>query len=507
MNYSRIACLYIVMLFWSVGLKGCGKPEAVEPPVEPQIKLVANPTSFTFDASGGVQSLAINSNGLWRIDFDSFTWCRPSIQTSFGNATVSITADPNPTHQNRTAIFPLSAQGAQPIAISITQAGKVPDLDLPGYADSIPPDNTGMRQLTSFEFAKLMTVGWNLGNSLEAITVIREGVYSGGETTWGNPATTKNLIDSVKAAGFNTIRIPVSWSHKLEDPVNYKISKEWLERVEEVVNYVIDNGMFAKINIHWDGGWKNQPFYRYQDSLNTKLEALWMQIAIHFRNYDDRLLFAGTNEVHVAGQWGAPSQENANVQNSFNQTFIDAVRSTGGRNTYRHLVVQSYNTNIDHAVRFFVMPHDPTANRIMTEIHFYDPWEFALLETGNFNTQWGLPFAGGDVSNWGQEAWVDQQFARVKTLWIDRGVPVLLGEYGAIFRTNLVGDALVKHREARNHYLEYVTRAAINIGMVPIYWDNGHLGNNGFGLFNRNNGSIVYRDALDAIMRGAGVVR
>jgi len=504
MNYSKFICAIVILVFWSGGLKGCGKPEVEEPVVEPQIELVANPTTFNFDATGGVQTLVITSTGLWRVEFANISWCRPSISTSMGNATVKITADPNPTSQSRTASITLSAQGAESITLTVTQSGKTLDPIIPGLADSIAPDNTGMRNLTSFNFAKLMTVGWNLGNSLEAITVVREGVYTGGETTWGNPATTKRLIDSVKAAGFNTVRIPVSWSHQLADVGTFTIRKDWLERVEEVVKYVIENDMFAKINIHWDGGWKNQPFYRNQDSLNNKLEVLWKQIAIHFRHYDDRLLFAGTNEVHVAGQWGAPTQENANVQNSFNQTFINAVRSTGGRNSYRHLVVQSYNTNIDHAVRFFVMPHDPTPNRIMTEVHFYDPWEFALLETGNFNTQWGQPFAGGDVSNWGQEAWIDQQFARVKTLWIDRGIPVLLGEYGAIFRTALVGDALEKHRQARNYYLEYVTHAAIRNGMVPIYWDNGHLGNNGFGIFNRNDGSVVYRDALNAIMRGAG---
>src|SRR5690606_33120968 len=149
-----------------------------------------------------------------------------------------------------------------------------------------------------------------------------------------------------------------SYSHMLENQETYKIRDDWKLRVEEVVNYVLENDMYAMINIHWDGGWMNQPTYANQEEINEKLAALWNQVALHFRDYDDHLLFAGTNEVHIANNYGTPTAENAAVQNSFNQTFVDVVRSTGGRNTYRHLVVQGYNTNIEHTVNQLTIPVD-----------------------------------------------------------------------------------------------------------------------------------------------------
>src|SRR5690606_5013077 len=123
-----------------------------------------------------------------------------------------------------------------------------------------------------------MTVGWNLGNSMEAINA-NNGVYTGNETTWGNPAVTKELIDAVKAAGFNAVRIPVSWSHQMEAGTDYKIKLAWKQRVEEVVNYVLDNEMYAIINIHWDGGWLDHPDYAHQDEINDKLAKIWKQVA------------------------------------------------------------------------------------------------------------------------------------------------------------------------------------------------------------------------------------
>lgn len=368
-------------------------------------------------------------------------------------------------------------------------------------ADYIEPDHSGMRDLSSLEFSKLITAGWNLGNSLESINVY-EGAYSGDETSWGNPVVTQSLINAVKAAGFNAVRIPVAWSHSLEDETNYTIKQSWFGRVEEVVNYVLSNGMYAIINIHWDGGWMNFPDYAHQWQINNKLSILWKQIALYFRDYTDYLLFAGTNEVHLEGDYGSPNTENITVQNSFNQTFVDTVRTTGGRNTYRQLIVQAYNTNIEYAVNYLSMPSDPTAERLMAEVHFYDPYDFALQEDGGYKTQWGTPFAGGDVSSWGQEDWVNQAFDMMKTGFIDKGIAVILGEFGAILRSSLA-SGLTEHIESRNYYLEYVTGAARSRSLVPFYWDNGNTGNNGFGLFDRYTAAVAHQDAINAIMSGA----
>jgi endoglucanase len=256
--------------------------------------------------------------------------------------------------------------------------------------------------------------------------------------------------------------------------------------------------MYAIINIHWDGGWlEEHPLYSHQEDVNIKQKALWEQIAVAFRDYDEHLLFAGTNEVHA--NYGDPTAENIETQQSYNQTFVDAVRSTGGKNAWRNLVVQGYNTNILHAYNHMTMPSDPTANRIMAEVHFYDPWDFCGDATSD-KFLWGAEFSSSpNVSNWAQEAWVYEAFGMMKTKFVDNGIPVILGEYGAILRADLQGPAQQNHIEARNHYLNYVTQAAKDNGLVPFYWDNGYTGNNAFGLFNRANGEKVHNDAITAI--------
>jgi endoglucanase len=480
-------------------------PEQVE-----DITLKVQPVSLNFPAEGGEQIISVTSNSNWTISFSSDSWAKPNISASKGNADVKIVAEASYVEEERAVVLTVSAgknDNKKEIEVTVTQDALNPP-DEPGNgddpADYIEPDASGMRDLTAVEFSQLMTVGWNLGNSLEAINV-DEGVYSGDETSWGNPVVTEQLIDSVAEAGFNTIRIPVSWSHKIVDETNYKISDSWLQRVEEVVNYVLDNEMFVMINIHWDGGWMNHPFYDNQDEINNKLEALWKQIAVYFRDYDDRLLFAGSNEVHVEGDYSDPSSENVEVQNSFNQTFVNTVRATGGRNAYRYLVVQAYNTNISYAVDYMVMPTDEATNRLLAEVHFYDPYDFTLQTDGNFKTQWGEPFSEGDVSSWGQEDWVDEAFGMMKTNFVDEGYGVILGEYGAVLRSDLTGDELDQHIEARKYYLEYVTSAAIENHIVPFYWDNGWAGINGFALFDRQSAEVVDPGALEAVLNGAGI--
>lgn len=355
----------------------------------------------------------------------------------------------------------------------------------------IPPDTTGMSDLTSVELAKEMVPGWNVGNSLEAI---------GGETAWGNPLITQRLIDSVKAAGFKAIRIPVAWSN-FSDTSAYTIKTEWLNRVKEVVDYVVNNDMYAIINIHWDGGWM-QPTYAMQDYVNTRLSVMWDQIAVHFRDYGNHLLFAGTNEVMVEGIYGPPNKEFCAVQNSFNQTFVTTVRSTGGRNAYRYLVVQGFNTNIDYTVSCFIAPEDETENRLMVEVHYYDPYNFTLNTQNDNIIQWGKYVTDpSKTETWANEPYADNQFLKMRNKFINQGFGVILGEYGATARLNLGSDELnAEHAGFRLYYNAYITASMICRGLVPFYWDNGYTGNHGSGLFNRSTGAQVYPEIIDAIM-------
>ncbi|MHA7100822.1 cellulase family glycosylhydrolase [Roseivirga pacifica] len=490
---------YLFILSFSFSMLSCKEDEPT-PPEQPEddVVLQVDNTSYSFTAEGGSEALQITSNALWRFEFASDSWGKPSIQTSRGDATIQILAGENESTEARTATITLTSEGTDDITISLSQTGREPDPTEPEKPDYIDPDQTDMRNLTSVQLTELMGLGWNLGNSMEAITVNGD-VLSGNENSWGNPTVTKTLIDAVKAAGFNTIRIPVSWSHMIEDEETFYIKYEWKQRVEEVVNYALENDMYAIINVHWDGGWMDHPDYENQDAINTKLAAFWKQIAKYFRDYDDKLLFAGTNEVHVEGNYNPPTAENAEVQNSFNQTFINTVRATGGRNTYRHLVVQTFNTNIEHGVNHLIIPEDETDDRMLVEVHFYDPYQFALQEDGG-KSLWGRAHAGdAQHSGWGDEDWIDQTFASVKTNFVDAGYGVILGEYGAILRTELPSAGYDGHVTARNNYLNYVTSKALENGMVPVYWDNGHTGNNGFGLFDRATGEQAYADAIQAI--------
>lgn len=487
---------FILLVLLSV-LGGCKDDDPKTGPGVPGDEgttLAVTPAALNFVAEGEAQTLAITTDGGWRINYSTTSWCKPQTFSGSGNATVTITAEKNEAEESRAETMTVVAGSADPVTITLTQAGKTPDPVLPDY---IEPDQTGMRDLGAVEFSRLMKIGWNLGNSMESI-LVNEGVYTGNETSWGNPRVTKELIDAVKAAGFNAVRIPVAWSHSLEAD-GLTIKSEWMKRVKEVVDYAIANDMFVLINIHWDGGWMDHPDNTHKEEINTKLAALWKQIAKNFRDYDDRLLFAGTNEVHMDGDYSnMPEQEYTDVQNSFNQTFVTTVRATGGRNTYRQLVVQAYNTNIAIACDRLVMPDDPTPNRLMAEVHFYDPYDFALKEDEPYKTQWGQGYT--DVSDWGQEAWVDETFGKMKTNFVDRGIGVILGEYGAVLRTSLPEDKLAGHVDSRDYYLHYVTRAAKQNGLVPFYWDNGNAGDKGFALFNRNTAEVAYPETVQKLM-------
>jgi hypothetical protein len=342
---------------------------------------------------------------------------------------------------------------------------------------------------TAQQVASQINLGWNLGNTLEAIC---------SETAWGNPATNQALINSVKAAGFNAIRIPVSWNCHINPASSTTIPADWMTRVKQVVDMAIAQNMYVIINIHWDNGWlQDHVSDADAPAVNARQDALWTQIANTFKTYDQRLLFAGTNEVHA--NYDTPNAEQNRVQQSYNQTFVTAVRRTGGNNASRTLVVQTYNTNIQHGINFFNMPTDTIASRLIVEVHNYDPYDFTINPNGACNF-WGAPYPdSGSNCNWAYESYFDALFAQVRQKWIDQGIPVILGEYGVETRSG-------KNLDARAYWNEYINRAAALNGIKTFYWDNGAPSTgNTFKIFDRNTGAIVDQQVLDAILRGSGV--
>lgn len=345
------------------------------------------------------------------------------------------------------------------------------------------------------EIAKRMHVGWNLGNTLEATC---------DENAWGAGKTSQKLIDSVKAAGFNTVRIPVSWfCHS--DTVSNKINEKWIARVKEVVDYCIKDDLYVIINMHWDKGWlENRINAANQKEVNKRQHIYWTQIAKYFKNYDEHLLFAAANEPNAA------NAAQLDILMSYYQTFVDAVRETGGNNASRTIIVQGPETNIEKTLDLMnSLPKDKIQDRMMVEVHYYTPFQFCLMEK---EAAWGKPFyywgkdnhSKTDVehnSTWGEEAMVDKLFGDLKTKYVDKGIPVILGEFGAYKRKLSAPSDQILNEKSVEFYGKYVVKSALENGIIPYYWD---IPNN---LFNRDSGQVLDRGILKAMMEGAKEAR
>ena len=370
-------------------------------------------------------------------------------------------------------------------------------------------DTTSFEDLNQSQIVEAMGPGWNLGNQLESVT---DNVPE--ETNWGNPVITEKLIQSVKAAGFKSIRIPVSYFAKIDDDKDYTIDSKWLDRVQEVVNYCIKNDLYAVINIHGDGyntidgGWllcngKNQT------EIKKKYKKVWKQIAERFKNYDEHLLFESMNE-EFDGSYSEPNKEYYQNINDYNQIFVDTVRKTGDNNTKRWLIIPGWNTNIDYTAGDygFKLPTDQYRNksidkeeqRIMISVHYYSPWDFCGGENCVI-TQWGNEADDpSKTSTTCDETYMKNQLNLMKTTFADKGYPVFIGEYGSIDKTSYDSE--------NEYYRAYFSRKLCQLsrknGCIPMYWDNGYNGVHGFGLFDRTTCEITQPVIIDAIMEGFG---
>lgn len=370
-------------------------------------------------------------------------------------------------------------------------------------------DITSFEDLNQSQIVEAMGPGWNLGNQLESVT---DNVPE--ETNWGNPVITEKLIQSVKAAGFKSIRIPVSYFAKIDDDKDYTIDGKWLDRVQEVVDYCIKNDLYAVINIHGDGyntidgSWllcngKNQT------EIKKKYKKVWKQIAERFKNYDEHLLFESMNE-EFDGSYSEPNKEYYQNINDYNQIFVDTVRKTGDNNTKRWLIIPGWNTNIDYTAGDygFKLPTDQYRDksidkeeqRIMISVHYYSPWDFCGGENGVI-TQWGNEADDpSKTSTTCDETYMKNQLNLMKTTFADKGYPVFIGEYGSIDKTSYDSE--------NEYYRAYFARKLCQLsrknGCIPMYWDNGYNGVHGFGLFDRTTCEITQPVIIDAIMEGFG---
>lgn len=370
-------------------------------------------------------------------------------------------------------------------------------------------DITSFEDLNQSQIVEAMGPGWNLGNQLESVT---DNVPE--ETNWGNPVITEKLIQSVKAAGFKSIRIPVSYFAKIDDDKDYTIDSKWLDRVQEVVDYCIKNDLYAVINIHGDGyntidgSWllcngKNQT------EIKKKYKKVWKQIAERFKNYDEHLLFESMNE-EFDGSYSEPNKEYYQNINDYNQIFVDTVRKTRDNNTKRWLIIPGWNTNIDYTTGDygFKLPTDQYRDksidkeeqRIMISVHYYSPWDFCGGENCVI-TQWGNEADDpSKTSTTCDETYMKNQLNLMKTTFADKGYPVFIGEYGSIDKTSYDSE--------NEYYRAYFARKLCQLsrknGCIPMHWDNGYNGVHGFGLFDRTTCEITQPVIIDAIMEGFG---
>lgn len=314
-----------------------------------------------------------------------------------------------------------------------------------GSAEEAVVDNGVMREgLTALEATRLMGNGINLGNTMEACdnnVGIKTNAPLSYETYWGQPKTTQAMIDGMKAAGFDTIRIPVAWmtnaTHLYEG--DYTIDAGYMDRVEEVVRYARKAGMYVIINDHWDGGWYGMFGSESAETRALAMEAykgMWQQIAERFRDYSDYLIFESANE-ELGGRFDENSplycsdsvvtyltdDERYALTNEINQTFVDVVRATGGNNATRFLLIAGYSTNIDQTCDDrFQMPKDTADSKLMVSVHYYDPWSYCGASSAASATKWGK------VSDY---EYLDQQLAKM-TKFTEAGYGVVIGEYGAL---------------------------------------------------------------------------
>ena len=346
-----------------------------------------------------------------------------------------------------------------------------------GSAEEAVVDNGVMREgLTSLEATRLMGNGINLGNTLEACdnnVGIKTNAPLSYETYWGQPKTTQAMIDGMKAAGFDTIRIPVAWmtnaTHLYEG--DYTIDAGYMDRVEEVVRYARKAGMYVIINDHWDGGWYGMFGSESAETRALAMEAykgMWQQIAERFRDYSDYLIFESANE-ELGGRFDENSplycsdsvvtyltdDERYALTNEINQTFVDVVRATGGNNATRFLLIAGYSTNIDQTCdERFQMPKDTADSKLMVSVHYYDPWSYCGASSAASATKWGK------VSDY---EYLDQQLAKM-TKFTEAGYGVVIGEYGALPGSDGLKDNTLAYHTA---FLDACTK----YNLTNCLWD------------------------------------
>ncbi|HCD40311.1 MAG TPA: hypothetical protein DEQ76_04810, partial [Ruminococcus sp.] len=356
----------------------------------------------------------------------------------------------------------LSTMTAAAIGLSMTTALSV------GTSVASAADKTAVQMVED------MGLGWNLGNALDSTNTWTSNPSPADiETAWGNVVATENMIKEVKKAGFNTVRIPVTWwdmtgasgTAKM-DSFDGTVADQYLARVKEVVDYCVDNGMYAIINTHHDEDWEKDT------SKIATFEKLWKQIATYFEGYDEHLVFEGMNEVSFS----------TSDAMTYNQAFVDTVRATGGNNKDRLLICTADSNNTAKALSSsFSMPKDDS-NMLAVSVHYYEPPTFCVADT---TSTWGHRETWGTAADLSK---VEKDFNDLKTKFTDNGYGVVIGEYGACNadKYGVNTTPYNKDEESIKAFYQAIASTAYNMdGICPVAWDDSDSGT--ICLFSRKN--------------------
>ena len=307
---------------------------------------------------------------------------------------------------------------------------------------------------TAVEIVNDMGLGWNLGNTFDCWNT--RGWTTDTETGWGNAKTTPEMINAVKATGFDSIRIPITW-YENTDSSTYDIDDAYLARIKEVIDYAYANDMYVIINMHWD--WVSDGSLWLNKGMDAlpQYQTMWTEIANYFKDYDNHLVFESMNEVTF----------DYKTLNTFNQEFVNLVRKTGGNNSNRLLLLAGANTDLTKTCTpEFVVPDD---KMVAVSIHYYYPstWAVATVSDPNSPQYWGYRNDWGTADD-KQEVY--NTFAKVKAYFADEGIPVIFGEYGVVTNCGKDHDSIVS-------YLDTVASSALATdGVTAFLWDAGDAG-------------------------------
>lgn len=352
-----------------------------------------------------------------------------------------------------------------------------------------------MRDISTMKLTREMGVGINLGNTFESfgdwIEKYGDGSPKSYYTAWGSPEVTYDLISGYYKEGFRVLRIPVHWFNLMDD--EYNISKEYMEEVRIAVDDALDVGLYVILNIHHDERGLFSGFAKDKKTSMTRYLKIWTQIAEEFKDYDDHLMFEALNEEACWGdlynRWGPEEERLAgqkialSLVSEINQQFVRLIRNSGGNNNLRHLLISGYCTDITESVSpLFRLPYDPV-NRFAVSLHYYTPSTFAILtedaDWGKVKTEWGSPEDLRELEN---------NFDLVKETFIDKGIPVIIGEYGC---------PKGKDKNSVHDYIYNVAKNAYDRHMVPVLWDTPG------GFYNRTTfefDDIILRDKIMSVV-------